>query len=508
VIGRCASYFFHQNGQTDPLIKILRMQLQAYFGNIQQVIIDHLHDAQHEILVAVAWFTDREIFEVLCQKAQKGVHISVALLGDQINKAPGALNFERLRNIGGKVTFLPSGSDGAPMMHHKFCVLDGTTVITGSYNWSKKAQSNDENITVVSDAREFSTQYRQAFLGLVAGLTPQGTASSTLVNTDAVRRRLEMMRNLILLGEQDDLPPHIQKLRPIVEQLRLQTLLQALEQSNYKNALQDIETYLQRSSALVLREDIDVPNLQFQLQVLELRQQSLSDEKSDWERTLVIFNRRYNDALGTLLIDLLGAQAKLARQKAEARRQQTVKDVQAEQEAEQAEQDWQGYRQEYEEQQTQHAPSRLSEEDEQELKNLYRKACSLCHPDRFEDDQKEAAHQAFVVLQEVYKTNDLSALREFHTTLKTSGLPNAPRSITLSRSDSLRAAIAELQHRINETLRQLQHLHRSEGADLLRLAGNTEADWLGFFEKQKQLLQEEILQLQHAITLYNTADAD
>lgn len=480
------------------------MYLQAHFQNIQQVIIDHLQDAQHEILVAVAWFTDREIFEVLCQKAQAGVHVSVALLGDDINQASGALNFQRLRNVGGKVTFLPSGSDGAPMMHHKFCVLDTTTVITGSYNWSKKAQSNDENITVVSDAPEFSTQYRQAFFGLVAGLTPQDTASSTPVNTDAVRRRLEMVRNLILLGEQDDLPPHIQKLRPIVEQLRLQALLQDLEQGNYKNALQDIETYLQRSSALVLREDIDVPNLQFQLQVLELRLQSLSNEKSDLERTLVIFNRRYNDALGTLLIDLLGAQAKLARQKAERHRQQQ----QAEQEAEQAEQDWQDYQQEYEAQQTQDAPSHLNEEDEQELKKIYRKAANLCHPDKFEDDQKDAATQTFVALQELYDNNDLSALRELYTSLKNGGLLKAPRSTTLSRSDALRAAIAELQHRISETLRQLQRLHHSEGADLLRLAGNTESEWLSFFEKQKQLLQEEILQLQHTITLYDTDKAE
>ena len=487
------------------------MYLQAHFQNIQQVIIDPLQDAQHEILVAVAWFTDREIFEVLCQKAQSGVHVSVALLGDDINQAPGALNFHRLRNLNGKVTFLPSGSDGSPMMHHKFCVLDTTTVITGSYNWSRKAQSNDENITVVSDAPEFSTQYRQAFFGLVAGLTPQDTASSTPVNTDAVRRRLEMVRNLILLGEQDDLPPHIQKLRPIVEQLRLQALLQDLEQGNYKNALQDIETYLQRSSALVLREDIDVPNLQFQLQVLELRLQSLSNEKSDLERTLVIFNRRYNDALGTLLIDLLGAQAKLARQKAERHRQQQQAEQeaeQAEQEAEQAEQDWQDYQQEYEAQQTQDAPSHLNEEDEQELKKIYRKAANLCHPDKFEDDQKDAATQTFVVLQELYDNNDLSALRELYTSLKNGGLLKAPRSTTLSRSDALRAAIAELQHRISETLRQLQRLHHSEGADLLRLAGNTESEWLSFFEKQKQLLQEEILQLQHTITLYDTDKAE
>lgn len=481
------------------------MQLQAHFQNIQKVIIGHLQNAQHEILVAVAWFTDREIFEVLCEKAQSGVQVSVALLGDDINQAPGALNFHRLRNLGGQVTFLPPGRDGAPMMHHKFCILDTITVITGSYNWSKKAQSNDENITVVSDATEFATQYRQAFHSLT---DPDDTAPSTSANTDAVRRRLEMVRNLILLGEQDDLPPHIQKLRPIVEQLRLQSLLQALEQGDYKNALEVIEIYIQRSSALVLREDIDVPNLQFQLQILELRLQSLTNEKSDLERTLVIFNRRYNDILGGLLIDVLGAQATLARQKAEACKQQTTENAQVEQEAEQAEQDWRDYQQEYDAQQKLDAPSLLNEDEEQELKKLYRKACSLCHPDRFDDAQKEAAHQAFVTLQHIYKANDLNALRELHTTLKSGGLPKAPRSITLSRSDALRAAIAELQHRINETLHQLQQMHRSEGAELLRLAGNTENEWLIFFEKQKQLLEEEIQQLQQAIVLYETADAE
>lgn len=487
------------------------MQLKAHFCNIQQVIIQHLQAAQNEILVAVAWFTDREIFEVLCQKAQAGVQVSVALLGDDINKAPSALNFHRLRNLGGKVTFLPSGSDGAPMMHHKFCVLDGTTVITGSYNWSKKAQSNDENITIATDAADFATQYHQAFHRLTCN-----TATRPLqVNSEAIRRRLEMVRNLILLGEQGDLSPHIEKLHPVAETLHLQPLLRALEQGAYKQAVETIETYLQRSSTIALHEDLEVPNLQFQLQILELRLQSLSNEKSDLERTLVIFNRRYNEALGTLVIDLLGAQATLAQRKAEASRQRASQNQEVEQEAEQdkqhaeqARQDWQDYQGEYEEQQIQDAPNHLNDEEEAELKKLYRKACSLCHPDRFEDEEKEAAHQMFVVLQEVYKTNDLSALRELHVSLKTGGLPKAPRSATLGRSDALRAAIAELQCRITDILCQLQRLHNSEGVDLLFLAGNTEADWLRFFAKQEKLLQVELQQLQQSIALYDVVDVD
>ncbi len=53
-------------------------------------------------------------------------------------------------------------------------MLDSLTVITGSYNWSKKAQSNDENITVVTNASDFAMEYRQAFHGLITGTAYAG----------------------------------------------------------------------------------------------------------------------------------------------------------------------------------------------------------------------------------------------------------------------------------------------------------------------------------------------
>ena len=112
------------------------MELKAHFSNIHKVIIDHLENSQSDIVAAIAWFTDRDIFEVLCKKTRSGIKVSVALIGDEINQRPGGLNFQQLRNLGGKVTFLPPGSHDAPTMHHKFCVIDRAIVITGSYNWS------------------------------------------------------------------------------------------------------------------------------------------------------------------------------------------------------------------------------------------------------------------------------------------------------------------------------------------------------------------------------------
>jgi len=65
---------------------------------------------------------------------------------------------------------LPAGA----RLHHKFGVVDGTTVITGSHNWSEAAnRANDETLLVVESPtvaahfeREFDRLYQGAILGI------------------------------------------------------------------------------------------------------------------------------------------------------------------------------------------------------------------------------------------------------------------------------------------------------------------------------------------------------
>ena len=47
-------------------------------------------------------------------------------------------------------------------MHNKFCIIDNTTVITGSYNWTVNANTNDENISVLND-QTTAALYTQEF---------------------------------------------------------------------------------------------------------------------------------------------------------------------------------------------------------------------------------------------------------------------------------------------------------------------------------------------------------
>lgn len=464
------------------------MELKAHFSNIHRVIIDHLEKANFEVVAAVAWFTDGDMFEVLCKKARSGIHVSVALIGDDINQGPGALNFPRLGAAGGRVAFLAQGSRDEPTMHHKFCVIDRKTVITGSYNWSRKARRNDENITVVTDSIEFAAKYLETFDSL---LVRAGHGVPVIADADAARRRLEMIRNLILLGEQNDVATHVHRLRAVAETLQVTRIIAALDSGEYRVALEEIDAYLRKATALVVAGYADVARLRFVLESLELRLESLSDEKTDLERRLITFNRRHDEALGDVIQLILKARAELARLAADRKNDE---ELEAEAAAQDAEEAYKNYSRQHAELQSAEPLPKLDDEAERELKSLYRKACSLCHPDKVPDEEKDSAHLVFVQLQEAYKRNDLAGLRAIHEALAAGGLPGT-RSTTLTEVESLKAAIAELEHAIDVLVVELKALQESDGIRLTDAAGTGEADWERYFAQQRELLETELARL-------------
>ncbi|MWN76594.1 hypothetical protein GQR60_09600 [Labilibaculum sp. A4] len=48
-------------------------------------------------------------------------------------------------------------------MQNKFCIIDFEKVIYGSYNWTNKAQYNDETISII-DRRLESKKFAEQFL--------------------------------------------------------------------------------------------------------------------------------------------------------------------------------------------------------------------------------------------------------------------------------------------------------------------------------------------------------
>lgn len=456
--------------------------------------MDHLAQAKTDVVAAIAWFTDKDIYDLLCKKAASGVEVRIVLIGDAINQGPSGLNFDKLRRFGGKVILLPPSGPHEPIMHHKFCVIDGSTVITGSYNWSQKARNNDENITVVTDSAKFAVDYLGTFNALLARA---GHGAPVVVDADAARRRLETIRNLVLLGEQDEVATHLRKLRPAAEALKITQIVTALDHGEYRLAMEEIEAYLCKATALEVAGNADIPRLQFLLETLEVRLESLSAEKADLERSLISFNRLQDDALGDLIQRVLKARAELARLQVAMRKTDKEREA-AEADAAQAEENYKEYAEQHEALQSISPPPTLNDEDEQELKAIYRKACSFCHPDKVHEELKERAHHVFVELQEAYKANDLSRVREIHAVLVAGGLPRA-RSSTLSKTEALSAAIAELEYAIANQVAELKALQESDGYRLMTNSGASETEWQQFFEQQRNVLEMELARLVAAI---------
>ena len=121
------------------------MEIQAHFTDIQTVIVTELDNARQSIEVAVAWLTDPVLFEVLLKAARRGCRVRLALLDDAINRQSG-VNLERLRAAGGEAFWIPEAEGTQGSLHHKFCVIDKDGVITGSYNWTRRASAGPTKI--------------------------------------------------------------------------------------------------------------------------------------------------------------------------------------------------------------------------------------------------------------------------------------------------------------------------------------------------------------------------
>ena len=117
------------------------METEAIFENIAERIQQEIISAESSIFIAVAWFTNQILFDELIIKAKKGCKVSLIISNDEIN-SNSSINYENL-NIGSSQVF-KIGDGRKELMHHKFCVIDHDIVITGSYNWSYKAENNFE----------------------------------------------------------------------------------------------------------------------------------------------------------------------------------------------------------------------------------------------------------------------------------------------------------------------------------------------------------------------------
>lgn len=91
------------------------------------------------------------------------------------------------------------GNGDTELMHNKFCVIDYSTVITGSYNWSYKAENNFENVIITSNDTTLADQFISEFINIRRQYYPDAVNEEIIFPLNKIIKRLEILKNYILL---------------------------------------------------------------------------------------------------------------------------------------------------------------------------------------------------------------------------------------------------------------------------------------------------------------------
>jgi phosphatidylserine/phosphatidylglycerophosphate/cardiolipin synthase-like enzyme len=136
-------------------------KITAHFpseSSLGKIVTTFLGEARTRAKIALYGFNNMELAEGLIELAQRNVAVAVKIDAEKSATKKTARLIERLKGSGIHVqSVAPDGRN-----HNKFAVIDGTKVVTGSYNWTAKAESNWENLLVI-DCQEIARQYERAW---------------------------------------------------------------------------------------------------------------------------------------------------------------------------------------------------------------------------------------------------------------------------------------------------------------------------------------------------------
>ncbi len=467
------------------------MESVAYFENIKGVLLSELGRAKREIVAAVAWFTDPDILDLLERKAKDKVKVRLLIIEDQINLSEKGLAFETLRDSGGEVALIKgTDTDKQAIMHNKFAVIDRKTVITGSFNWTRRATSNYENITVIADESDLAYQYVVEF-NKILGHHGYSSDEDPAPDYETVIRRLKAIKSLIELKEDGAWQPQVEKLEPYRNKERsLDRILESIEQANYSDAIEMIDDFLTRRQAVEVWDDPEIESLEFELKILRIQITTIGDEKAEIERRIEEFEYRKVAILGELISEYL----RLRREKLEKELKERVElqeeDEEADQEFEEAEQEYEEFTESYEEVISGDEKPVLDDELAKKIKQLYRRASQLCHPDKVPEFLKQKAHDIFTRLSTAYRSNKIEEVEEILEQLL---LEDYGKEIPerIADKDRLKAEILELRQSIERLIQNMQNLIESESWQIIE----TYDDWDDYFVEQKERIQSEIDQM-------------
>ena len=248
-------------------------------------------------------------------------------------------------------------------------------------------------------------------------------------------------------------------------------------------------------AAIVAAPDPDAERLLARCARLQAQMLDFTGRLADMEQQVRSYEQHQFLALGDVVGECLRLRQeylglKAARSGAAADREQ----------ARQADADFDAYRRS-----TEHTPAPLPEldDDEQdELRRLYRAAAMRCHPDRAEEAERAEAHDVFLRVQAAYQARDLEGLRgitaELAGWVRESDEASPAQASTAPAGSAVRRRVAELQTQVADLMLAVQTLQLDPAYRRAVQVERWEADFAAAragFEAECEALREQIARL-------------
>lgn len=449
------------------------MQTEAVFENIAERIQQEISKAQKSVFIAVAWFTNKKLFNELVNKARNGCTVSLIISNDNIN-LNSSIDFDQL-DIG-KSKVYKIGNGDTELMHNKFCIIDFSTVITGSYNWSYKAKSNFENVIITSNDTTLAEQFISEFNSIRKQYYPDAVIEEIIFPLNKIIKRLEILKNYILLEDIEELNKESTKLKKYDFNSDLKDIIEDVRNEEFGSAINKIQIFISKNQQLSIWTDPEITALKLEIKNLENQLNGFDNEKIELEKLLSEFQHRHTIELGEIILDIL----KLRKLKFKSDKSKF----------EEAENDERQYREQVNTEKEKEI-FELTDEQKLELKKKFRKATVLCHPDKVADEFKEAAQRIFIELKQAYDANDLKKVTEILDDLEKGNFFKT-KSETVQEKDLLKVAIAKLKRQIKILETEIITIKES---DTFKTIISIE-DWDDYFQRTKDKLQRELKELQ------------
>lgn len=450
------------------------MHTEAVFEDIAFRIENEINNAQRSIIIAVAWFTNHNLFNVLLRKVRTGCHIELMIVDDEINRNSG-IEYKLLDSPNSKIYKIRNTDKN--LMHNKFCVIDFATVITGSYNWSYKAEMNHENIVVnygdLALAKQFINEFNYIKSIYFPNVSNQQIVSE--LPLDIILKRLEVLKNFIILEDTEDISYAVQKLKSFEEHPSIQKIINLTAQQRFGEVMEHIKDFISQYQQLAVWNDPEIDGLKLEIKILENQINAFENEKADLEKIVNDFQYKHSKELGALILEIL----KLRKIKLKSQ---------------EAEDDYEQYQKQYDTE-MQKEVFELTEEQQKQLKKQYKNASILCHPDKFMNEPLEVQKQAeelFKELNEANNKNDLKRVNEILNNLK-NGILMTTKSGSISDKTRLKQTIVHLKRKIEKLANEITQIKESEVFEKLKNI----TDWDLYFRQNKELLQKELEELQN-----------